>query len=105
MDGTLVDTEPYWIDCERALVEEHGGTWTHEDAMALVGNNLVDAGRYLRDVGGIDLSPEAIVDVLLDGVVEKVEQEVPWRPGARELLADLRADGMPCALVTMSYER
>ena len=30
---------------------------------------------------------------------------MPWRPGARELLADLRADGVPCALVTMSYER
>ena len=26
MDGTLVDTEPYWIECEYALVEAHGGT-------------------------------------------------------------------------------
>ena len=105
MDGTLVDTEPYWIDVERALVEEHGGTWSSADAMALVGNDLVDSGRYIRDVGGVDLSPEEIVEVLLDGVVEQIKKEVPWRPGARELLADLRADGMPCALVTMSYER
>src|SRR5690349_1192942 len=30
MDGTLVDTEPYWIAAERALVESHGGTWTHQ---------------------------------------------------------------------------
>jgi HAD superfamily hydrolase (TIGR01509 family) len=28
---------------------------------------------------------------------------VPWRPGAQALLAALRADGVPCALVTMSY--
>jgi len=26
MDGTLVDTEPYWIECEFELVEAHGGT-------------------------------------------------------------------------------
>ncbi len=104
MDGTLVDTEPYWIDVERALVEEHGGTWTNADAMALVGNNLVDAGQYIRD-HGVDLTPEEIVEVLLDGVVHQVERSVPWRPGARELLRGLRADGMPCALVTMSYER
>jgi len=25
MDGTLVDTEPYWIAEERTLVEQHGG--------------------------------------------------------------------------------
>ena len=28
---------------------------------------------------------------------------MPWRPGARELLAELLAAGVPCALVTMSY--
>ena len=26
MDGTLVDTEPYWIAAEHAIVAEHGGT-------------------------------------------------------------------------------
>ena len=28
MDGTLVDTEPYWMAEEIALVEAYGGTWT-----------------------------------------------------------------------------
>ena len=32
MDGTLVDTEPYWIAAEHAIVEEHGGTWNDEFA-------------------------------------------------------------------------
>ena len=30
---------------------------------------------------------------------------VPWRPGAVDLLAMLHEAGMPCALVTMSYQR
>ncbi len=30
---------------------------------------------------------------------------MPWRPGALELLADLRSHGVRCALVTMSYRR
>jgi HAD superfamily hydrolase (TIGR01509 family) len=105
MDGTLVDTEPYWVAVETALVESHGGTWTTEHAMNLVGNDLMDSARYIRDHGGVDLEPEEIVELLLDGVVARIEQEVPWRPGARELLADLRAQGVRCALVTMSYER
>jgi len=105
MDGTLVDTEPYWIEVEQQLVEAHGGTWTAADAMHLVGNDLLESGRYIRERGGVDLSPEQIVETLLDGVVAHIEKDVPWRPGARELLAALRDDRVPCALVTMSYER
>ena len=41
MDGTLVDTEPYWIIAEHELVEEFGGTWTHDLALQLVGNPLL----------------------------------------------------------------
>jgi HAD superfamily hydrolase (TIGR01509 family) len=105
MDGTLVDTEPYWIDVEYALVEEHGGTWSREHALNLVGNDLLVSGAYIREHGGVDLEPAEIVDRLLDGVIARVQERVPWRPGAVELLADLHAAGVPCALVTMSYER
>ena len=28
LDGTLVDTEPYWIATEFALAEKYGGTWS-----------------------------------------------------------------------------
>ncbi len=105
MDGTLVDTEPYWIESEYALVEKYGGTWNDAHAMNLVGNDLLDSGRYIREHGGIDVEPSIIVEELLDRVVSLVEQQVPWRPGAVELLADLRANDVRCALVTMSYRR
>ncbi|MEP9383442.1 HAD family phosphatase [Nocardioides sp. KR10-350] len=105
MDGTLVDTEPYWIDTEFALAERYAATWTREDALALVGNDLLESGRYIKERMGLPHSPAEIVEELLDGVVERVRHEVPWRPGARELLADLRTAGVRCGLVTMSYER
>ena len=105
MDGTLVDTEPYWIETEYAMAEKYGGTWSEEHALNLVGNDLLESGVYIRVHMGIDLTPQEIVDELLDGVVERVRQSVPWRPGARELLADLRANDVPCALVTMSWQR
>ncbi len=105
MDGTLVDTEPYWIATEFAIAEKYGGTWSLAHALNLVGNDLLESGRYIREHMGIDRTPEQVVEELLDGVVARVELEVPWRPGAVELLADLRAAGVPCALVTMSYRR
>ncbi|OLT55209.1 HAD family phosphatase [Cellulosimicrobium sp. CUA-896] len=103
MDGTLVDTEPYWIAAEHELVAAHGGTWTHEDAMALVGNPLLTSAQILRDRGGVDLPVEEIVRFLLGRVIDQVRVKVPWQPGARALLTALREAGVPCALVTMSY--
>jgi HAD superfamily hydrolase (TIGR01509 family) len=105
MDGTLVDTEPYWIEAEYELVERFGATWSHEHAMNLVGNDLLVSGRYIKEHTGIPLEPAAIVEELLDGVIDRVERLVPWRPGARALLQSLRDAGVPCALVTMSYRR
>jgi HAD superfamily hydrolase (TIGR01509 family) len=105
MDGTLVDTEPDWIRAEFDLVEEHGGSWSHDHAMNLVGNDLLDSGRYIHEHAGIDLEPAEIVEQLLDRVMARLATTVPWRPGALELLTDLRARGVRCALVTMSYRR
>lgn len=105
MDGTIVDTEPYWIAAEYALVEAHGGTWSDEHAHALVGNALLASGEYIRAHGGVDLTPAAIVEALLDDVIRAARAAMPWRPGARRLLADLGAAGIPAAMVTMSYRR
>jgi HAD superfamily hydrolase (TIGR01509 family) len=105
MDGTLVDTEPYWIETEYEIAERYGGSWSEAHALNLVGNDLLESGRYIREHMGIDVSPEQIVEELLDGVVARVEEAVPWRPGAVEMLRELVASGTPCALVTMSYER
>jgi HAD superfamily hydrolase (TIGR01509 family) len=106
MDGTLVDTEPYWIAAEFALVERHGGTWSQELALQLVGNDLLTSGHFIREHAPLPhVSAEQIVQELLDDVTARVAEAVPWRPGARELLADVRAAGVPCALVTMSYQR
>jgi HAD superfamily hydrolase (TIGR01509 family) len=104
MDGTLVDTEPYWIAAEHALVEKYGGVWTDEHAHQLVGNDLLVSAGYIRAHSPIDLTPLEIVRALLARVVADVQVHVPWRPGARELLESLVAQGVPCALVTMSWE-
>ena len=55
MDGTIVDTEPYWIATEHELVAEFGGEWDNEKAHSLVGKDLRDSAAIIRDRGGVDL--------------------------------------------------
>jgi beta-phosphoglucomutase-like phosphatase (HAD superfamily) len=102
LDGTLVDSESYWIEGEYALIERFGGTWTDADALAMVGNDLVRTGEALR-ARGVDMSVDEIVRFLLDGVIARMGERVPWRPGAQALIAECLARGVPCAMVTASY--
>ncbi|CAN5209181.1 HAD family phosphatase [soil metagenome] len=104
MDGTIVDTEPYWMASETELVEAHGGTWSHEAAVGLIGSGLWNSADVLR-AHGVDLSHDEIIETLTTMVLARVELEVPWRPGARELLEELAARNIPTALVTMSIRR
>lgn len=105
MDGTIVDSEPYWMRTEHELVAEFGGTWTPADAESIVGFDLIDAAVQLRDRGGVPLDPPVIVERLLDGVIAKTRETLIWRPGARELLIEARDASVPCVLVTMSWRR
>ena len=101
MDGTIVDTEPYWIAAEHALVEAHGGQWSHEQAMQLVGQSLMFSAGILQEAG-VALERREIIDTLTGHVISQVRSSIPWRPGARELLDELYNAGVRCALVTMS---
>lgn len=105
MDGTIVDTEPYWMAAETPLVESFGGSWSHEQALQLVGNGLEESARLLQ-AAGVELSELEIIDALTDRVTAALTHEgVPFRPGARELLAAASAHPLPQALVTMSLRR
>ncbi|UNX56132.1 HAD family phosphatase [Georgenia sp. TF02-10] len=104
MDGTLVDTEPYWMATEAEVIARHGGSWSAEQGLQLVGNDLRTSARVILDETGIDVDPDDLVTELVGAVAARVRRDgVPWRPGARELLAALADAGVPRALVTMSY--
>lgn len=105
MDGTLVDTEPYWIESETALIHDFGGDWTHDEAMQLVGQGLWHSARVIQSKG-VTLSEDEIIDRLTDDVLTQlVDKGIPWRPGALELLTELRELGVKTGLVTMSISR
>jgi HAD superfamily hydrolase (TIGR01509 family) len=105
MDGTLVDTEPYWMDAETELIASYGGTWSREQALQLVGSGLIDSAIILQQAG-VQMGAVEIVDHLTERVRVRLQADgVPFRPGAREMLRSLRESGVRTALVTMSLRR
>lgn len=105
MDGTLIDSEHYWLSSEKALAAEHGATWSETDGLDLVGMSLYESTAVIKERIGSNLAPEQIIERLTNDVVGHLNRHVPWRPGARELLLELRERGIRTALVTMSLRR
>lgn len=105
MDGTLVDTEPYWVAAEHAVVEEAGGRWSEELSAQLIGQDLRVAAEFIRANSPVTDADDLIIGSLLDRVIAAVDREIPWRPGARELLLASSRSAVASALVTMSWTR
>ena len=105
MDGTLVDSEEYWLSSEQSLALEFNGTWEAQDGLDLIGMSLYDSTKVMKAKMGLELEPEEIIDRLTDDVVAKLKVSIPWRPGAQELLRELKKRGVKTALVTMSMKR
>jgi HAD superfamily hydrolase (TIGR01509 family) len=105
MDGTLIDSEPYWMKSEGAFARANNSSWTEQDGLSLVGMSLYDSSKIIKDKVGSNLDPEQIIEKLTDEVSAQLKQEILWRPGAKELLLLLRKKKIKTALVTMSMHR
>ena len=105
MDGTIIDSEPYWLASEQALAAEHDGVWTANDGLGVIGKDLDESAKVFKDTTKITLEIDEIKNSLSSAVQDKLAKVVPWRPGAQELLLELRNRKVKTALVTMSLRR
>lgn len=101
MDGTLVETEPYWIAAETELVAAHGGTWTEQHGAALIGQDVQSSAIVLQDYG-VKLEADEIVAQLTESVLRSIQLSLSWRPGVLSLLQSIHRAGIKTALVTSS---
>ena len=92
MDGLLLDTEVLWHRAEEALFRRHGGEFTWDDKMAVIGTSYDFTARYFAErLGQPPQRGEALVAEMLDLMRLELERQVDGRPGAIELVQRLRA--------------
>jgi HAD superfamily hydrolase (TIGR01509 family) len=101
MDGTLVDSEKVWDVALHELAAQLGGVLSAPARLAMVGSSMPDSIRMLyEDLGQSWRDPAEGADWLVDRVRELFAEGLEWRPGAQRLLREVRAAGVPTALVT-----
>jgi HAD superfamily hydrolase (TIGR01509 family) len=103
MDGLLVDTEPLWLETETEVMDRLGARWTADDQEALLGGSMERTVAYLLGKATRPAPPLDVARWMLDGMLAHARAgRVVIRPGARELVAEIAASGLPYALVTSS---
>jgi HAD superfamily hydrolase (TIGR01509 family) len=101
MDGTLVDSEKVWDVGLHELAHAYGGRLSEQARARMVGTSMTESMTILHtDIGQPWRDPAHSVTVLEDRIKELFADGLIWRPGARELLSQVRAAGVPTALVT-----
>lgn len=103
MDGTLVDTEPFWEVAKLDLAARHNVPFTRADTDALVGRSMMVTVHAMQ-AAGVPLSDSEVLDELVTDVAARVHDHIPWLPGAQKFLKRMASDGVPMALVTQAWE-
>jgi HAD superfamily hydrolase (TIGR01509 family) len=101
-DGLLLDTEAIWTRAEKTLFARYGKVFTIEDKRSLIGSSGTTAARKLEAMLERPDYGEALMDALHELVMAEALAGVQPRPGALELLEQLRVTGVPVGVASNS---
>jgi HAD superfamily hydrolase (TIGR01509 family) len=108
MDGTMVETEQYWGEAMFELAERLGGRMSEAARAETIGATMRVSMNVLHADLGLRRSEEQLhADArwVEDRTAELMAAGISWRPGAAELLREVRATGLATALVTTTPRR
>jgi HAD superfamily hydrolase (TIGR01509 family) len=102
MDGLLVDSEPVWDRARRSMADEAGRPWTADDHKAVMGVSTQEWAEYMIAHLTLTLTPQEVIDRIIERMVEMYRAGIPWLPGALDAI-DLAARHFRTALASGSH--
>ena len=102
MDGTLINSEPYWLIAETALMARYNHKWTDTDQAYCLGGPLPKVGAYMSQLASAARDAVYFENELVRLVAEQFVNGLEFMPGAQDLVHDLVKSQIPMALVSAS---
>ncbi|MFB6215564.1 MAG: HAD family hydrolase [Candidatus Aenigmatarchaeota archaeon] len=101
MDGVVVDTEQYWIEEEREMIEKLGFDGITPETLA--GMSITNTYEFLADRYDISMTEEEFFRLYENRAHEVYWDKAELMPGLEELMERLRENGLKIGLATGSY--
>jgi HAD superfamily hydrolase (TIGR01509 family) len=102
MDGLLIDTEAVYIEAYHAAAQAIGTKMPTELCHAMIGVPTRECEAMIQDHFGPEISVEQFHVHFNEHARLLLDDHVPVKPGAGELLAWLGGRGLPLAIATSS---
>lgn len=101
MDGLLLDSERVALAIMAQCAGELGLSWEPRVGLRMIGRNVIDANRVLREHYGDDARLDALPAAFRAHYDRHIdERAIPLKPGVAQLLDLLDAHDIPCAVAT-----
>jgi HAD superfamily hydrolase (TIGR01509 family) len=105
MDGTLIDSEPLWLEAEIEIMAELGCHWDQQDQINCLGGPMEKTENYMQERSS-NIKPFGYFAKQLDDVMEqKLATKLDLIPNALEILNECKKSDIKIALVTASTGR
>ena len=105
LDGTLIDSMPWWDDLGESYLRRRGKTPAPDVRYHFKRLTMEEAAHYMQREYGLEESIEEICEGVMSGIVDAYREEIPLKPGVKGLLQVLHdADVRMCiATATEPY--
>ncbi|NGZ75120.1 HAD family hydrolase [Saccharibacillus alkalitolerans] len=103
MDGVIIDSEPMHFEVDRRIMADYGYPVTQEKLEEYVGMTTPELWTAIRAEFGMSQTVEEIVAYQMGHKIEALRAaDMEPIDGIRELLAELKRAGIPCAVASSS---
>jgi HAD superfamily hydrolase (TIGR01509 family) len=104
MDGTLLDSMPYWQALGSEYLDSLGVPRPHRGLEQMQAMTMIQGAQFFMDRFRLPGPPQAIVDGMQGLMAKHYRDDVPLKPGVAEYLARLAARGTAMCVATATAQ-
>jgi mannitol-1-/sugar-/sorbitol-6-/2-deoxyglucose-6-phosphatase len=106
LDGTIIDSEPFWLEAGFEVLQEEGLPLLQEDLDPTEGLNTKDTvAIFYPRLKHTAKTMDEITKVIDDRAMEKILSRGELRPGINEMICFLKESDLPLAIASSTVVR
>lgn len=105
LDGTIIDSEPFWLEAGLEVLDEEGLILSHEDMIPTEGLNTKDTVDLFYKHLSTSKTISEITKIIDDRACDKILNKGALQPGVKEMISFLKEHNLPLAIASSTVSR